>query len=214
VIEEVVLGMTQSARPEPIGALFERRVAPLADLGRQSALLADAGCDAAVRFAAGGTLFVFGNGGPSTDAQHVAVAFVHPVITGKAALPALSLTGDVATVTGVANASGLVDVFAHQIRVLARPDDIALGISTDGNCANVAEGLRVARDRGLLTIALTGGDGGRVVRDRLADHTVIAASHDPQIVKEVHVTAYHLLWELVHVFLERPGVLTPAAVAS
>jgi D-sedoheptulose 7-phosphate isomerase len=199
--------MTRSTLP---GALFERRDAPLADLSRQAGTLADACHDMAVRFAAGGTLLVFGNGGPSTDAQHVAVEFVHPVIVGKRALPALSLTGDVATVTGVANASGVTEIFAHQIRVLARPDDIALGISADGGCANVAEGLRAARERGLLTVALTGGDGGVIARERLADHVVTAASDDPQVVKETHVTAYHLLWELVHVFLERPGVLADA----
>jgi D-sedoheptulose 7-phosphate isomerase len=195
----------------PVGELFERRVAPLSAFVDQAGTIADTCHAMAVRFDAGGTLLVFGNGGPSTDAQHVAVEFVHPVIMGKRALPALSLTGDVATVTGVANTAGMAEVFAHQIRVLGRDHDIALGISTDGNCVNVAEGLREARRGGLLPIALVGGDGGQIARDGLADFVILAGSDDPQVVKELHVTAYHLLWELVHVFLERPGALAPAA---
>ena len=97
------------------------------------------------RFHRGGKLFVFGNGGPSTDAQHVAVEFVHPVIVGKRALPAVSLTADVATVTGVANRAGLEEVFAHQVRLLAEPPDIALGLSADGTAttSSPASGRRV-----------------------------------------------------------------------
>jgi D-sedoheptulose 7-phosphate isomerase len=206
--------MTQSARPTAVGVLFERREAPLAGFEGQAGAIADACHDMARRFESGGTLLVFGNGGPSTDAQHVAVEFVHPVIVGKRALPALSLTGDVATVTGIANAAGMAEAFAHQIRVLGRPGDMALGISTDGNCVNVARGLAEARSQGLLTVALVGGDGGAIQRDTAADHIVIAASDDPQVIKEVHVTAYHLLWELVHVFLERPGALITAGAEA
>jgi D-sedoheptulose 7-phosphate isomerase len=202
--------MTQSARLATVGVLFERREIPLADFEEQAGAIADACHAMATRFAAGGTLLVFGNGGPSTDAQHVAVEFVHPVIVGKRALPALSLTGDVATFTGVANTVGLAEVFAHQIRVLGRPGDIALGISTDGDCVNVAAGLAEARSRGLTTIALVGGDGGAIARDTRPDHIIRASSSDPQVVKEVHVTAYHLLWELVHVFLERPSAAADA----
>ena len=101
----------------------------------------------AVRFHRGGKLMVFGTGGSSTDAQHVAVEFVHPVIVGKRALPAISLTTDVATVTGVAAREGMAAIFAHQIRYLAEPADIALGICADGNCPSVLAGLETARAR-------------------------------------------------------------------
>lgn len=147
---------------DAVAALFERRVAPVHDLAEQAGAVADACHGMALRFHRGGKLVVFGNGGPSTDAQHVAVEFVHPVIVGKRALPAISLTADVATLTGVANRVGLAEVFAHQIRFLAEPADIALGISADGGCENVRRGLETARDLGLLTIALTGGDGGAI----------------------------------------------------
>src|SRR5262249_22085103 len=114
----------------------------------------------AVRFHQGGKLVVFGTGASSTDAQHVAVEFVHPVIVGKRALPAISLTTDVATVTGIAEREGMNAIFSHQLRYLAAPSDIALGICATGDCGSVLAGLAVARQLGMLTIALAGGDGG------------------------------------------------------
>ncbi len=191
---------------------FERRSEPLHALAEQAGAVAAACHAMAVRFHQGGKLVVFGTGGASTDAQHVAVEFVHPVIVGKRALPAISLTTDVATVTGIAAQEGLDAVFSHQLRFLAAPADIALGISADGNCGSVLAGLVTAKELGLLTIALVGGDGGAISASPAVDHAVTARSADPQIVKEVHVTAYHVLWELVHVFFEQPGVLTPGVV--
>jgi D-sedoheptulose 7-phosphate isomerase len=193
--------------------LFELRSEPADDLAGQADAVAAACHAMAVRFHRGGKLVVFGTGGASTDAQHVAVEFVHPVIVGKRALPAISLTTDVATVTGIAERDGVAAIFAHQIRHLAEPADIALGLSTDGNTASVLAGLEAARDRGLLTIALAGGDGGQIAAGKAADHIIVTRSPDPRVVKELQVTAYHVLWELVHVFFEQPGVLGPGVVA-
>ena len=169
--------------------------------------------DMAVRFHRGGKLVVFGNGGASADAAHIVVEFVHPVIVGKRALPAISLNGDIATITDVGNGEGFAEVFAHQLRYLADPQDIALGVSPDGNCANVRRALATAHEMGLLTVALAGGDGGAIAADGIADHVLVARSDNPVVVKEIHVTTYHILWELVHVFFERPGVLGPEVVA-
>ncbi len=193
--------------------LFELRSGPAQDLAGQADAVAAACHAMAVRFHRGGKLVVFGTGGASTDAQHVAVEFVHPVIVGKRALPAISLTTDVATVTGIAERDGVAAIFAHQIRFLADPADIALGISADGNSASVLAGLETARELGLLTIALAGGDGGQIGASKAVDHLLVAASADPRVVKELQVTAYHVLWELVHVFFEQPGVLAPGVVA-
>jgi D-sedoheptulose 7-phosphate isomerase len=195
------------------GQLFELRSAPVRDLAGQAEAVASACHAMAVRFHMGGKLVTFGTGGSSTDAQHVAVEFVHPVIVGKRALPAISLATDVATVTGVAAREGMAAIFAHQIRYLAEPVDIALGISADGNCPSVLAGLEAARAGGLLTIALTGGDGGAIAASPAVDHLLVARSADPRIVKETQVTAYHVLWELVHVFFEQPGLLAPGVVA-
>jgi D-sedoheptulose 7-phosphate isomerase len=198
---------------DPVGALFSRREEPVLDLAQHAESVARACHAMAVRFHRGGKLVVFGNGGPSTDAQHVAVEFVHPVIVGKRALPAISLTADIATLTGVANRDGLAEVFAHQIRFLAEPPDIALGISVDGHDENVSRGLQAGHDLGMLTIALAGGDGGLLAGAAGVDHLLLARSTDPRVIKEVHVTTYHVLWELVHVFFEQPGVLAPGVVA-
>jgi len=194
-----------------VAAAFERRLAPVRGLSEDTRSLALACRDMAERFGRGGRLLVFGNGAGATDAQHVAVEFVHPVIVGKRALPALSLVSDAATLMGVAARRGLDDVYAHQVEVLGRPDDIALGMSSDGRCANVRAGLRAAREAGMLTIALVGGDGGDVLGRGEADHCLVVRSDDPHIVKEGHVTAYHLLWELVHVFFDAPESAAPQA---
>jgi D-sedoheptulose 7-phosphate isomerase len=193
--------------------LFGHRSEPMLGLVKQAAAVAAACHAMAVRFHQGGKLVVFGTGGASTDAQHVAVEFVHPVIVGKRALPAISLTTDVATVTGLAASEGLAAIFAHQVRVVATPLDIALGVSADGNCESVLAGLVAAKDMGLLTVALVGGDGGAIATSPAVDHLVVVRSTDPRVVKELHVTTYHVLWELVHVFFEQPGALTPGAVA-
>src|SRR6201992_893524 len=192
--------------------LFERRGEPLREFAAQAPAVAAACHQMAVRFHQGGTLIVFGAGGPSTDAQQGAVEFVHPVIVGKRALPAISLTADVATVTGVAERDGIDAIFAHQLRYLAEPDDIALGISADGDNASVLAGLMTAKTLGLLTVALAGRDGGRVAAAGAADHLLTAAADDPCVIKELQVTTYHVLWELVHGLSEQPGVLDPGVV--
>jgi D-sedoheptulose 7-phosphate isomerase len=205
--------MTAPLADQQASRLFDRREQPVCELAGQAAAIAAACYQMAVRFHQGGKLVVFGTGGSSTDAQHVAVEFVHPVIVGKRALPAISLTSDVATVTGVAARSGMAAIFSHQLRYLATPGDIALGISADGSCPSVLAGMLTARELGLLTIALVGGDGGAIAACPAVDHLLMTRSADPRIVKEMQVTMYHVLWELVHVFFEQPGVLAPGVIA-
>lgn len=189
---------------------FDRRTAPGTALAGLADAIAQACADMAARFHAGGKLIVFGNGPAATDAAHVAVEFVHPVIVGKRALPALSLSNDAAALTGLAQEHGLAGIYAAQLGLVGDPVDIALGICGPGPAEGVQHGLAEARRLGLLTVALAGRRG----RDRagcgaavLAEHVLRAESDDPRIVKEIHVTIYHVLWELVHVFLEQPGVL-------
>src|SRR5690349_6452370 len=189
---------------EEAAVAFARRVEPAADLAAQADAVAQTCHAMAIRFHQGGKLVVFGTGAASTDAQHVAVEFVHPVIVGKRALPAISLTTDVATVTGIAEREGMDAIFSHQLRYLAAPGDIALGICATGHCGSVLAGLATARELGLLTIALTGRSGQAAAGGGPdADHVLLADSDDPRVVKEMHVTMYHLLLELVHVFLEQ-----------
>jgi D-sedoheptulose 7-phosphate isomerase len=206
--------VTGPSTDDDVAALFARRQAPVEDLAGQAGAVAAACYAMAVRFHQGGKLVVFGTGTESTDALHVAVEFVHPVIVGKRALPAISLTADVATVTGLAASGGMDGIFAHQIGLLAEPADIALGIAADGSSPSVLHGLEAAKRMGMLTIALTGGGGdGAIGTSPAVDHVLVARSDDPRVIKEVHVTTYHVLWELVHVFFEQPGVLTPGVIA-
>lgn len=195
-------------------AAFGRRVAPARDLAEHASEISDAALAMAIRFHHGGKLLAFGIGSASTDAQHVAVEFVHPVIVGKRAFPAISLTTDIATQTAIAARAGMAEVFAHQIGKLAEAGDIALGISPDGNCPSVLAGLAAARDAGLLTVALAGHGGGAIAAGSAANHVLTARSADARVIKEIHVTMYHLLWELVHVFIEQPAVLGQGVVTS
>src|SRR5882757_6733446 len=104
-----------------VARLFERRTASVDEFAGHAGTVAQACHAMAVRFHQGGKLVVFGTGAASTDAQHVAVEFVHPVIVGKRALPAISLTTDIATVTGIAEREGMDAIFARQLRAVARP---------------------------------------------------------------------------------------------
>jgi D-sedoheptulose 7-phosphate isomerase len=198
--------MATSAGTE-VPDVFGRRVAPTQALASDAARVAQTCRDMAARFRRGGTLLVFGNATAGTDAAHVAVEFLHPVIVGKRALPAVSLTNDWSTLSSVAAAQGADEMFAGQIRAWGRPDDIALGLSADGHCSNVLQGLRAAAGLGLLTVALVGGDGGAIAADPAVAHALVVPSTDPRVVKEVQVTTYHILWELVHVLLEHQDVL-------
>src|SRR5258708_3794464 len=146
------------------------------------------------RFAGGGRLFTFGNGGSSTDAQDVATTFLHPP-TGRP-LPALSLTCDVAVVTALSNDVGFEVVFARQIAAFGRRCDIALGLSTSGGSANVVQAFEEAAGRGLLTIGMAGYHGGRLAELDSIDHLFVIPSSSVHRIQEAQTTVYHVLWEL------------------
>lgn len=190
-----------------VSARFEQSMSvPETFFETEAGRVAEACWAMARRFHQGGRLLAFGNGAWATDAQHVSVEFVHPVIVGKRALPALALTNDSATLSGLM-AGGKADMpFVRQLQVLARSQDIALGFSPDGCCANVVAALETARRKGLLTLGLTGGNGGLFKQAEL-DFCFVVQTHDPLVIQETHETLYHILWELVHIFFEHEGLL-------
>jgi D-sedoheptulose 7-phosphate isomerase len=159
------------------------------------------------RFHQGGRLLAFGNGAWATDAQHVSVEFVHPVIVGKRALPALALTNDSATLSGLMAGGDAEMPFVRQLKVLARPQDIAMGFSQHGRDVNVVAALATAGQMGLLTLGMAGYDGG-LLRQAEIDYCFVVRSQDPLVIQETHETLYHVLWELVHIFFEHEGLLT------
>ena len=159
----------------------------------------------AERFTGGGRLYCMGNGGSATDAQHVAVEFFHPIIEKRKPLPALALAADQALVTAISNDRDFAKVFADQLRVLGKPGDMALAISTSGHSPNLVQAMEAARDLGLLTIAFAGKDGGRLVE--LADYCFVVPSFSIHRVQETHVALYHIVWDLVHVALGEDDVI-------
>ncbi len=190
-----------------VAARFEQSTSvPEAFFTVEAGRIAEACWAMARRFHQGGRLLAFGNGAWATDAQHVSVEFVHPVIVGKRALPALALTNDSATISGLMAGGETSMPFARQLRVLARPQDIAMGFSSDGRCANVVAALTAARQMGLLTLGLAGGDGGLLKQSDI-DFQFVVQARDPLVIQETHETLYHVLWELVHIFFEHEGLL-------
>jgi D-sedoheptulose 7-phosphate isomerase len=149
----------------------------------------------ATAFRNDGKLLVFGNGGSAADATHLAAELVGRFLVERPGLPAVSLSDNASAVTSIANDYSYERVFARQVEALGRPGDVALGISTSGRSANVLAGLEAARDGGLATLALTGGDGGRI--RAAADVCIVVASADTPRIQEGHTLVTHVLCELI-----------------
>ncbi|CAB3780132.1 Phosphoheptose isomerase [Paraburkholderia ultramafica] len=148
-----------------------------------------------------GRLFTMGNGGSSCDAAHIAVEFLHPVTTGRPALTALNLVADMAMLTAVGNDVGFNHVFVRQLVAQARHGDALIGVSTSGNSENLLSAFAKAKELGLLTIGLSGHDGGRMAASATVDHCLVVRSDSIHRVQETHVAIYHILWDLVHTLL-------------
>ena len=176
---------------------------------RDGARLMACAADAAARFAAGGRLLAFGNGGSATDAQQLAALFLNPggavsSSTGRP-LPALGLASDISVVTALCNDIGVDVVFARQIAALGRRDDIAVGLSTSGNSDNLLRAFDEASRRGLLTVGLAGYEGGKMAELDSIDYLFVAPSSSVHRIQEAQTTVYHVLWELVQACLAAPG---------
>jgi D-sedoheptulose 7-phosphate isomerase len=143
----------------------------------------------------GKKLLVFCNGGSASDAQHLCGEQVVRFQKNRRALPALALCCDSAVVTACGNDLAFKDIFARQIHALGVPGDVALGISTSGNSANVTEALRTARDLSLSTALLTGSQPGDAVK--FCDMVLAAPAPSTARIQEVHLVAYHAICEMV-----------------
>lgn len=158
-------------------------------------------------FQRGHKLLVCGNGGSATDAQHVAVEFMHPITVGRKALPAICLANDMAMVTAVANDVGFDDVFSRQIIALGSAGDVLLGISTSGNSQNLLHAFATARRMKLGTIGFAGDDGGKMAspnspESALIDFCLTVPTASIHRIQESHVALYHIMWDMVHTFLQ------------
>ena len=143
----------------------------------------------------GNKVLLFGNGGSAADSQHIAAELVSKFLRDRKALPAIALTTDTSILTSVANDYSFEEVFARQIEALGRMGDVAVAISTSGNSPNILQAVRLAKEKGLITIGLTGLDGGKL--KSAVDICFHAPSkHTPRI-QEVHITVAHAICDIL-----------------
>jgi D-sedoheptulose 7-phosphate isomerase len=162
------------------------------DVAEQAAALAGAIVES---YRQGGKVILFGNGGSSADAQHVAGELTGRYLLERAPLPAIALADNTAGFTAIGNDYGYPEVFARQVRAFGRPGDVALGLSTSGGSANVLAGLRAARDLGLVTAGITGAGAGRM--PDVCDHCIRVPSDETPQVQEGTMLVLHTICELV-----------------
>lgn len=144
---------------------------------------------------AGNKILLFGNGGSAADAQHLAAEFVNRFVIERPPLPAIALTTDTSIITSIGNDYDFSDIFSKQIRAIGQKGDIAWGMSTSGTSANVVKAMEAAKKIGMVTIALTGRDGGDVAR--VVDYALNVASTSTPRIQEVHITVGHVICEMV-----------------
>jgi D-sedoheptulose 7-phosphate isomerase len=149
---------------------------------------------------------LFGNGGSAADAQHIAAEFVGRFAFDRPALPALALSVNTSALTAIGNDYGFDLVFSRQIEALGRAGDVAIGISTSGNSANVLHGVATAKKLGLHTVALTGATGGKL--KSAVDYCICAPSNETPRIQECHILIGHIICELTEqtIFHEKSGI--------
>lgn len=151
----------------------------------------------------GGTVFFMGNGGSATDAGHLAGELLGRFYEERRPLAAVALADHLAAVTAIANDYGYEEVFSRQLAGLGRVGDIAFGLTTSGNSANVIKAFEVASAIGITTVAMTGEGGGKLAG--VADHWLEVPSTDTPRIQECHMLLGHTICELVEAELVRVG---------
>lgn len=146
-----------------------------------------------------GKVILFGNGGSAGDSQHIAAEFVGRFKKERNALAAIALTTNTSILTALANDYGYETVFSRQVEALGRKNDVAIGISTSGKAKNVLFGIRQAKKMGLKTVALTGADGGELIKS--ADLSLVVPSSVTARIQEAHITIGHIICELAEELL-------------
>jgi D-sedoheptulose 7-phosphate isomerase len=193
-----VLERVRHSTREKCREIMELRRTMLANMTEE---IVAAGQALALAFAAGATLFAFGNGGSATDAQDLVTDLLNPPFAHWRPLPALAFTNDIAVVTAVGNDIGFDNIFARQVIAFGRPGDIALAISTSGNSTNLLMALEQAKKQRLLTLGLVGYDGGKMRHSQALDFCLVSAcDHIPRI-QEAQATLYHTLLDIIHTLL-------------
>ncbi len=144
-------------------------------------------------FAAGGTVFVCGNGGSAADAQHFAAELTGRYSMDRPGYPAVALTTDTSALTSIGNDYGFEEIFSRQLQALSRPGDLLIGISTSGNSANMLRAVDYARDHGIRSVGLLGRDGGALAE--VVDTALTIGVNATARIQEAHILILHLLCE-------------------
>lgn len=195
--DDRVLRSLAVAVPQKSAESNRLREQVLANQGEELVACAEA---IAERVGRGGTLLVIGNGGSAAAAADLAALCLAPP-SGCRPIPALALTNDIATVTAVGNDIGFTEIFVRQLIAFARDGDVVIAFSTSGSSENLVRAVQVAHQRGLLTVALAGYDGGRVAREPGLGHSFVVPSNSVHRIQEVQATIAHTLWRMVHATL-------------
>ena len=163
--------------------------------GKNAGLIVEIARSVVKAFNDGNKLLIFGNGGSAADAQHLAAEFVNRFQIERPPLPALALTTDTSIITSIGNDYDFSDIFSKQIKALGCSGDVAIGISTSGNSSNIIKAFKSASAIGIMTVGFTGTDGGKV--GRMADVHLNVESDSTARVQETHITAGHVVCDLV-----------------
>jgi D-sedoheptulose 7-phosphate isomerase len=154
---------------------------------------------------AGNKILLFGNGGSAADAQHLAAEFVNRFIIERPPLPAIALSTDTSIITSIGNDYDFSEIFSKQIRAIGQAGDVAWGISTSGSSPNIIKAIEVAKKIGMVTIGLTGKDGGQIAK--MVDYSLNVSSNSTPRIQEVHITVGHVICEMIDFKLfQRPDV--------
>lgn len=146
-------------------------------------------------YESGGRLYIAGNGGSASDAQHLAAEFISKLSRPRGPLPAEALTVDSSIITAIANDFGYEYIFSRQLEAKANINDIFFGLTTSGSSPNIVQALKICKSMGVATIVFTGHDGGAC--KALADYCVIVPGSSTALIQELHIVLYHTLCEMV-----------------
>ncbi len=190
--EQSLIGVVEDVQRSMLQKVAEVNLVRARTAESECDALVDAAAAIVARLKRGGKIIAFGNGGSATDANDLAADCLTPP-PGFTPLPAISIAAEPANITAIANDIGAEAIFARQLIAHAAPLDIAVGFSTSGGSANILAAFAEARQRGLLTLAILGYDGGRIVRERLTDHALVARSDYVPRIQEAQASLYHVL---------------------
>lgn len=156
---------------------------------------------------AGGTLYVAGNGGSAADAQHMVAELVVKLNKNRDPLRAVALTVDTSIITAAGNDFSYDDIFSRQVEALAKPNDVFLGITTSGNSKNILNCFPICKKIGAKSICLTGKDGGKAVKESLADLNIVMNGPNTARIQEGHAILYHTMCYALELILVEAGAI-------